>query len=386
MPDIHASVVPDASVETTGTINAALRSAILGMPDAIRGIVPGVATEVQTIAAALDMSQLRQVHLTGCGDSLYAGMAAAGYAGTLGLRADAPEALECSRYMVEGYDKSDLVIAFSNSGAVSRTIEATVRARAHGVPTVAITDTPGSALGGAADQVLLLGLPSVASGGAGTRSYAASIVGGYLLTAAIAAQRTGGGPELDMCVRALEAAAGDVERTIEQVAEDSVRAASWLGDRGTVVVLGAGPHLASACFGAAKLMEAASVHGVVQELEEWAHEQFHVTDESLPTILVGPPGASHDRAVEQARAVREVGGPLVVVTESGDDAYSPYAEFTVRAVNHQGEAFAPLSAAAVMALLAVDVADLRGTAMRMRLDDQRKRVNFRQIFNSSVVS
>lgn len=377
-------IVVAQGMETPSSINGALRDAIADIPAAMRSITADVAMRAEDIAAAVDTKVLRYIHFTGCGDSYYAGIAAAMYVeATTTFRSDALEALECSRYTAARYGPADLVVAISNSGRVSRTIEATLRARDRGAVTIAVTDRGDSNLAASAQHTLLMGLPARPSGGAGTRSYVGSLVSAYLIGAAFAAKEAGTREPLDRCIQELERTAGAIQATLESVAADCRSVAAELARRPTVVVLGAGPHLATALFCAAKLMEAASIHGVVQGLEEWAHEEFHVTDDNLPTILVGPPGLSHDRALEQAAVINALDGPLTVITEDKDDSYFSLGS-VLRYRNDSGELFAPFAAAAVASLLGVELADARGVGMRMRLDPKRKQLNFDAIFGSAI--
>src|SRR5204863_9136600 len=81
-------------------------------------------------------------------------------------------------------------------------------------------------------------------------------------------------------------------------------------------VVGGGPSLGTALFGRAKLIESAHALGGAHELEEWAHEEFFCTGPGTMTIVVAPPGASHDRAVEQLEAASKVGATTVAVSPS----------------------------------------------------------------------
>src|SRR5581483_5208648 len=83
---------------------------------------------------------------------------------------------------------------------------------------------------------------------------------------------------------------------------------------------GGGPSFGTAFFGRAKLIESAHLPGGAHELEEWAHEEYFCTGPGRTTIVVAPPGASHDRAVEQLRAAREIGATAAVVSAPGSAA------------------------------------------------------------------
>ncbi len=82
-----------------------------------------------------DQLSLRQapsrVYLVGCGDSWYCGMATRlAFEAWAGVPTEAQQALEFSRYYCEYAPTDALVVAISNSGRVSRTVETVMRARA----------------------------------------------------------------------------------------------------------------------------------------------------------------------------------------------------------------------------------------------------------------
>jgi glucosamine--fructose-6-phosphate aminotransferase (isomerizing) len=114
-----------------------------------------------------------------------------------------------------------------------------------------------------------------------------------------------------------------VDRVLRQVrplagaSRDTV--SQWVRDHQApepIVFLGAGPNYATALFGTAKLIEAALVVSVPQELEEWAHEQYFLTGPRLPTVLIGARGPCEDRLVPTARAITSVGGECVAIGPS----------------------------------------------------------------------
>ena len=61
-------------------------------------------------------------------------------------------------------------------------------------------------------------------------------------------------------------------------------------------------------FGTAKLLEAAGLVGVAQDLEEWAHEQYFATDSSRTILLCVNDPRALGRGVEVAAMAAAVGG------------------------------------------------------------------------------
>jgi glucosamine 6-phosphate synthetase-like amidotransferase/phosphosugar isomerase protein len=84
-----------------------------------------------------------------------------------------------------------------------------------------------------------------------------------------------------------------------------------------VQFVGAGPHEAAAQFGAAKMCEGPQILGVATNLEEWAHEEYFVTEPGSPVVVVAPTGASSDRAREICDELRFLGADITIVTDAG---------------------------------------------------------------------
>src|SRR5438309_1658698 len=111
----------------------------------------------------------------------------------------------------------------------------------------------------------------------------------------------------------LEAQAEAVAETIELAGPVAEQLGRQTPADAKIDVVGGGPSFGTAFFGRAKLIEAAHAAGGAHELEEWAHEEFFCTGPGTTTIVVAPPGASADRAVEQLEAVRAIGATAIAV-------------------------------------------------------------------------
>ncbi|HBY93141.1 MAG TPA: hypothetical protein DEP84_04110 [Chloroflexi bacterium] len=79
---------------------------------------------------------------------------------------------------------------------------------------------------------------------------------------------------------------------------------------------GAGPHFATAQYGAAKFWEAGGLRAFPFELEEVAHGPHMVLDPGDPVFLVAPAGSSLDRAVAIASGLRQIGVTCVAISDA----------------------------------------------------------------------
>ena len=94
-----------------------------------------------------------------------------------------------------------------------------------------------------------------------------------------------------------------------------MRRSSCYCARPWVTFLGAGPNEATARFGAAKLLEGPQVLGVSTNVEEWAHEEYFVTDAGAPVVVVSPSGAGHSRTEEILSEIAFIGARAILVSD-----------------------------------------------------------------------
>lgn len=312
-----------------------------------------------------------RIYLAGCGDSHYAGLAARlAFERWSGIPTQALPALELSRYELELAPAGAWAICVSNSGKVVRTVEAAAEARRRGLRSIGVTYDPASRFAEAAEVVLPYRYDDPGFG-PGTISYVASLGALYAL-ALRAAELTGRQVDVDFQAEA-------TARTVELADPVAERLARELPDDAKVDVVGGGPSLGTAFFGRAKLIESAHSPGGAHELEEWAHEEFFCTGPGVTTIVVAPPGASHDRAVEQLRAAREIGATAVAVCPPGTPAAGA-AEVVLPVAGETPEELSPLTYCVPLELLAYHYASTRGLTMLGFDDERRRALNFRQIF------
>ena len=327
-----------------------------------------------------------RVYLTGCGDSWYCGLSSRfAFEEWAGLSTEATQAMEFSRYLVRYAPPDALVVGISNSGRVSRTIEAIQRAKQRGLATLAGTGDPRSPIGRAADAALDLAYAERRFA-PGTSSYLASLVLLYCLALRLAELR-GRLSRADVRTKLAEIAglSEAIRRSIDAQKPllGALGARVQLADK--VMFLGAGPNYGTAFFSMAKVIEAARHNTVGQELEEWAHEQYFVTDPSSFVFVLAPPGAGLDRAREQLRALRDIGAVGIAVCDAGDDTTAALAEVSLPVYGSPAEILSPLVYCVAGELFGYYFAVSKQLTMLGFDDEQRKRVNFRQIFDSQIV-
>jgi glucosamine--fructose-6-phosphate aminotransferase (isomerizing) len=289
---------------------------LFGQPSAIR-------TTLEVNTSALDLvadrltSGVRRVVLVGCGDSL-AVMVAARQAleSMLGVPCEAVQSLEFAYYQAGLVDADTAVIAVSSSGETTRTVEALLVAQNRGSYTVAITNTAGSTLQNEASTALKIeatrvGWPTQSSTAALALLLELAIrIGERRVPAEAAPLRTAFDPLPEVMARVLTR----IDPLIAGIADAEVAEGVL-----TVLFSGAGPNLATAVVGAAKVKECTTLHAVEIQVEEYHHYNSQKAGE--PLFLFAPSGPSVPRAVDTGRDALRWGGRLYVVTTDGERAF-----------------------------------------------------------------
>jgi glutamine---fructose-6-phosphate transaminase (isomerizing) len=359
-----------------------MRRGIDGQADLLRTAPTTLRNE---LVGLLDGVTPSRIYLVGAGDSHYCGLAAR-YAieAWTGVGVEPLEALEFSRYAIRTAPADALVVAVSNSGEVARTVECLDFAEQQGLRTLGITYNPDGRLASVAGEILKYDYRDVGFG-PGTMSYVASILS--LLAVGLRISESTAGRDSAYVDRELRAIAdlGDVmAATVDACEKPAIEVAEQLDDDTDVFFLGGGPNYGTALFAMAKMIESSRHNSIGQELEEWAHEQYFCTRPGTVTVVFAPPGASLDRAREQLQAVRDVGGTAVAVCAADDDETAALADITMPVVGEVDELLSPLVYCAAGELIAYHFAVRGGKTMLGFDDENRKEVNFRQIFRSSI--
>ena len=264
---------------------AVMLDEIAGIPDVVGEHLSDPMGAVQSIVELLVDRGIEHLYLTGCGDSAFAAAASVlAFAKHTGADAEAVHAYTLARYRARYLPPHSAVLSISFSGKTGRPVEALVQAERFGHLTIGLTNDPHSALGRAAQHLLPIEVPTLGFS-PGTSTYL-----GMLATLTDLALRwgTARGRDTSSARAVAEAIPGLARDTLEANAEVSIVAAELLRARPWVTFLGAGPNEATAHFGAAKLLEGPQVLGVSTNIEEWAHEEYFVTDAGAPVVVVSP--------------------------------------------------------------------------------------------------
>jgi fructoselysine-6-P-deglycase FrlB-like protein/sugar/nucleoside kinase (ribokinase family) len=361
-PVVHSSSLPTnlSNVEVPGA-DRGISSSVELMREEI-ALIPKLLTEqhemldkpLRILAQGLNHAGIENLYLVGCGDSAFAGTATAlAFQKHAGIRAEGIHALEMARYRIRYLPERSAVLCISFSGRVGRTIEAAKQARRFGHRVLALTGNPESPLAREAHDVIVLAVPTVGYS-PGTSTYLAILAA--LLDLAVAWGDTRG-CDTTSAQTALSIAPGLAEQTLEVANAPAQRVAEQVTRHNWITFLGAGPNLASAQFGAAKLFEGPQMLGVATNIEEWAHEEYFVSGAGTPVFLIAPSGSSFDRAREILSELNFIGANTAFIS---DVRPATTAGTFLPLAPGLPEEFSPLLAALPLSLFAFHLTQAKG--------------------------
>ncbi len=342
------------------------------LPEMVLAIIDDLVTAVRhTLTPALSQ-KITRVFTTGCGDSFFAPLnAELAFEQLAGLPCEPLTAMQFARYAVgflpETGRGSNLVLAVSVSGGVSRTVEAMALARQAGATAVALTGNPTGPLGQAAEFVVETAVPLLPAElqgliVPGTRSYVASQLALYLCAIQLGENRGHlSKAAANKLRRELAHTADRMAQTIALSDKATRQAAEAWRDADQFVFCGAGPNYGTALFSAAKILEASGDTAVAQDTEEWAHLQYFGRQVATPTIFIGAGGWDEGRALELVTAAKAIGRWVAAIAPQDSAlANHPGLDFGWETPAQTRECFSPLLTCLPGTLFAATRAQLLG--------------------------
>ena len=307
---------------------------------------------------------IRTVFAIGDGDSYYAALAAEylwkEVTHSSFFAVPAFEFLEYVLPLLGRYPpNSVVVIGISASGSSAMVIEALGRIRDDhpDILTVGVSGSRGSALESAGRLCESVALEECGRS-PGIRTYAASLVGLFSLACSIGTDRRA------RIARSLAESGAGAVRTCDAVLQAAEPLLS--GFSGALLTcLGSGPAYATALFGSAKIVEAAGVSALGQDLAEWNHvERFAYPLESQLWVLVNP-GSAYRQAVSILKPARELGHHVVAIAPDGAHDLDDRADIVLPIHGPYHEPLSPLTHYLPLTVYAYCLAKHHGRAMFM---------------------
>jgi len=263
------------------------------------------------------------------------------------------------RYRNPIIEENTFVVAVSQSGETSDTLEALREARERGATSLGVVNVVGSTMSRETDAGVYLRVgPEI--GVASTKAFLGQVAVLTMMAIYVGRRR-----HLSQAsVAELLAELSDVPNKIRRVLEQSeqIRACvEQVVDRNNWLFLGRGYNYPVALEGALKLKELSYIHAEGMPAAEMKHGPIALIDEGMPVVFIATQGSQYDKVISNIEEVRARGGRIIAVADENDTHIERYCDdgFVFR-VPALPEPLQPLVTTVPLQLVAYHAALLRG--------------------------
>ena len=345
-----------------GEYDNPMRRQAESVPSLIRQIYQDIESRARYILTTPEIYSLQNIILIGCGDSYCAALAAkTAFERLTQLPVSVMHPLELARYypahLLAPSPNNPCIVALSNSGQVTRVVEAVTRCKQQGSLTIAVTSDKRSRLAASSDKVVEMVLET-AEPAPGVRSYAAMMVTLYLLAIRLGEAMLRYTMETANLYRdALLRTSQMMEENFHETDAKCFEIASIFKDSTYFEFIGSGPDFATAWYGHEKIYEAVGRPASYTDAETWFHVNFFNKESAntLSVLTADTRNLAHSRSLELAMKMNAMGQRLVVVSNRPEDFQ---AELPVRVADCGYDWLAPLTQFIPHALIAGYIAAL----------------------------
>lgn len=300
--------------------NAMMRQ-VLSVPDLLEQVYPDVEPQVRNVLTTQQIYSVKKLVLTSCGDGYAACLAARrAFEQFLQIPIEVVDPLSLSRYYQMkwvGESPCDpLVIALSNSGKVTRVVEAVQRMRSHNALTIAVTGNPESPLGQAAEKAVVPNIPAFESS-PGVRSYAVLQMILYLLAIRMGEVRLKYTmDQANSYRRELLRQPREFLGDGDAVCKLALAVADRFRDATSAEMIGCGADCGTAWYGHAKMYEAVGLPATHLDSENWFHVNYFLKDmkHTMAMVFAAKGNEAESRTRELVARMNQMGRDLVLVT------------------------------------------------------------------------
>lgn len=303
------------------------------------------------------VNQIERVLILGCGTSWHAGLVGRYIIEALaGLPVEVEYASEY-RYRPRIEARNTLVVAVSQSGETSDTLEAMRAGREVGAKVVGLVNVVGSSVAREADGGIYLHAgPEI--GVASTKAFTSQITALLLLGLYLGRSR---GMSLERgreLIYRLAQLPDLVDRTLALQCQMR-ELAGLFADAESFLYLGRGVNFPVALEGALKLKEVSYIHAEGYPAAEMKHGPIALIDANMPVVFVAPEDHVYRKVVANMEEVRARGGRIIAVTSEGSGNLGALVDHEIR-VPRSLSLLSPVLTIIPLQLLAYHMAVLRG--------------------------
>lgn len=291
----------------------ALETEIPLQPKILRRAAESFATSVRQVMDRIADGDIDDWVVTGCGDSLFAGVCAeVWFARLAGRRLRAVPAMQLARETYEALTPRSVVFAVSHSGTTARVLEAARAAHARGALVIAVTANQGSELGRSSDLCIDNTVREERSN-CRTASFQAVLLLMRMIAEALAEAHGRSTRMVDLA--AVEPYVVESRRQIDQLTDSELQGEHW-------IFTGSGLGFGAAEYGMAKVYEAATLPAHSVELEQFIHCEIFTVRKGTKVVIICPAGRASSRAVELAQGLAKLEAVTIAITDDPELADS----------------------------------------------------------------
>ena len=297
---------------------------IESVPALMTELLPALRQKAAALAADPRLQEAKKLVLVGCGDSYCAALAARpAFAELTGLDAEVSYAIDVARCLSRRAltrHPGTVYVFISNSGAVSRMVEAAQRITGMGGTVLAVTGSERSPLYGVSSLALTMEIPRLC-GGPGMRSYAASVMALYALAVELAREDEDRA-RAEALWQQLLALPPVLEGMMPLWQQQAAALAPKLASARAFEFIGTAGDYANSFFAYAKELETIGLPASAHNTEDWLHMNYFILDvEGTATFqFVRHKEGGYSRSCELRDVAAEMGRPLVVLTDEPEEA------------------------------------------------------------------
>ena len=268
------------------------------------------------------------------------------------------------RYSRPVINKTDIVVAISQSGETADTLAAIKIARNMGAFVYGISNVVGSSIPRETDSGTYIHVgPEI--GVASTKAFTGQVMVLTMLALSIAQLR---GTMSDKEIAKIGAEILSIPNAVEGILtklNDKVKQMSLIYTYArNFLYLGRGYSYPVALEGALKLKEISYVHAEGYPAAEMKHGPIALIDEEMPSVIIAPKDHLYDKIVSNVQQVKARGGSIIAVVTEGDDIISEIADHVLE-VPKVSECLTPIITSIPLQLISYYIAINKGKNVDM---------------------
>lgn len=268
------------------------------------------------------------------------------------------------RYSRPVINKTDIVVAISQSGETADTLAAIKIAKNMGAFVYGISNVVGSSIPRETNSGTYIHVgPEI--GVASTKAFTGQVMVLTMLALSIAQLRgTMTDKEIKKIGEEILTIPQKVEETLKKL-NDKVKNMSLIYTYArNFLYLGRGYSYPVALEGALKLKEISYVHAEGYPAAEMKHGPIALIDEEMPSVIIAPKDHLYDKIVNNVQQVKARGGSIIAVVTEGDDLISEIADHVLE-VPKVSECLTPIITSIPLQLISYYIAINKGKNVDM---------------------